>query len=279
MGYPMAGHLSKRNDLDLFVYNRTRKVTDSWLNQYKGSSFDLNNFPNFKFDGLIMCLKDDDSIFDLLIRKKLFQCLKKNSFIVDHSTTSLELVNLIISNKEIVNQKIAFFDSPVSGGEAGALNGSLSIMIGGPANKYSLIRKLMKSYSSSIVKIGPNGHGQLTKMINQLCIASLIQGLSEAIALGKKSNLDMNKVFTAISNGAAQSWQMDNRFHTMIDNKFDFGFAVDLMIKDLNIALEHAKLNNLNLSISKNVLKNYKTLSKKNLGNLDTSSLVKLFNV
>ena len=136
-------------------------------------------------------------------------------------------------------------------------------MIGGPANKYSLIKKLMKSYSSSIVKIGPNGHGQLTKMINQLCIASLIQGLSEAIALGKKSNLDMNKVFTAISNGAAQSWQMDNRFHTMIENKFDFGFAVDLMIKDLNIALEHAKLNNLNLSISKNVLKNYKTLSKK----------------
>ena len=137
----------------------------------------------------------------------------------------------------------------------------------------------MKSYSSTIIKIGPNGHGQLPQMINQLCIASLIQGLSEAIALGKKSNLDMNKVFTAISNGAAQSWQMDNRFHTMIENKFNFGFAVDLMIKDLNIALEHAKLNNLNLSISKNVLKNYKTLSKNNLGNLDTSSLVKLFNV
>ena len=279
MGYPMAGHLSKRNDLDLFVYNRTKKVTDSWLNHYKGSIFDLNSFPKFKFDGLIMCLKDDNSIFDVLIRKKLFQCLKKNSFIVDHSTTSLELVNLIISNKEIVNQKIAFFDSPVSGGEVGAVNGSLSIMIGGPTNKYFLIKKLMKSYSSTIVKIGPNGHGQLTKMINQLCIAALIQGLSEAIALGKKSNLDMNKVFAAISNGAAQSWQMDNRFHTMIDNKFDFGFAVDLMIKDLNIALEHAKLNNLNLSISKNVLKNYKTLSKNNLGNLDTSSLVKLFNV
>ena len=279
MGYPMAGHLSKHNNYDLFIYNRTTQVIDNWLNQYKGHKFDFNKFPRFKFDGLILCLKDDSSIIDLLIKKKLFQCLKNNSFIVDHSTTSVELVNSIISNNEIVKRKISFFDSPVSGGEAGAINGSLSVMIGGPDKKLSIVKKLIHPYSKTIVKIGPNGHGQLTKMVNQICIAGLIQGLSEAIALGKTSNLNMTKVFSAISNGAAQSWQMDNRFNTMVNNQFDFGFAVDLMIKDLKIALEQSKSNDLNLSISKSVLKKYQLLSSNNSGSLDTSSLVKLFDV
>ena len=152
-------------------------------------------------------------------------------------------------------------------------------MIGGPDKKLSIVKKLIDPYSKTIVKIGPNGHGQLTKMVNQLCIAGLIQGLSEAIALGKTSNLNMTKVFSAISNGAAQSWQMDNRFNTMVNNQFDFGFAVDLMIKDLKIALEQSKSYELNLTISKSVLKKYQLLSSTNSGNLDTSSLVKLFDV
>ena len=137
----------------------------------------------------------------------------------------------------------------------------------------------MNSYSNTIVKIGPSGHGQLTKMVNQLCIAGLLQGLAEAIALGKSSNLNMLKVYEAISGGAAQSWQMDNRFITMIEDKYDFGFAVDLMIKDLKIALKNAESKKLNLVISKNVLNRYKQLSKNNFGKLDTSSLIKLFNV
>ena len=137
----------------------------------------------------------------------------------------------------------------------------------------------MNSYSSFITKIGPSGHGQLTKMVNQLCIAGLLQGLAEAITLGKSSNLNMNKVFDAISGGAAQSWQMDNRFKTMVNDNFDFGFAVDLMIKDLRIALKQADLNDLNLKTTKEVLKNYQELSRNNFGNLDTSSLVKLFNI
>ena len=279
MGYPMAGHLSKQNNYDLFIFNRTTQVADKWLNKYKGHKFDFNKLPRFKFDGLILCLKDDASIIDLLIKNKLFKCLKNNSFIIDHSTTSVELVNLITSNDEIVKRKISFFDSPVSGGEAGAIKGSLSVMIGGPDKKLSIVKKLIDPYSKTIVKIGPNGHGQLTKMVNQLCIAGLIQGLSEAIALGKTSNLNMTKVFSAISNGAAQSWQMDNRFNTMVNNQFDFGFAVDLMIKDLKIALEQSKSNELNLTISKSVLKKYQLLSSTNSGNLDTSSLVKLFDV
>ena len=275
----MAGHLSKQNNYDLFIFNRTTQVADKWLNKYKGHKFDFNKLTRFKFDGLILCLKDDASIIDLLIKNKLFKCLKNNSFIIDHSTTSVELVNLITSNDEIVKRKISFFDSPVSGGEAGAIKGSLSVMIGGPDKKLSIVKKLIDPYSKTIVKIGPNGHGQLTKMVNQICIAGLIQGLSEAIALGKTSNLNMTKVFSAISNGAAQSWQMDNRFNTMVNNQFDFGFAVDLMIKDLKIALEQSKSNELNLTISKSVLKKYQLLSSTNSGNLDTSSLVKLFDV
>ena len=167
----------------------------------------------------------------------------------------------------------------MSGGEVGAINGTLSIMYGGPNKRISIIESIMQSYSNKITKIGPSGHGQLTKMVNQLCIAGLLQGLSEGVALGKLSNLNMTKVLEALSGGAAQSWQMDNRFKSMVDGKFDFGFAVDLMIKDLKIALNESSSNDLDLSISKNVLKKYEKLSEKKMGNLDTSSLIKLFNV
>ena len=276
MGYPMAGHLSKNNDIDLYIFNRTNSVSVKWSNQFKGLKFKLTDTSNIKFDGLITCLKDDEAIIKVLITNKLIKLLKKNSFIIDHSSTSIELINTISSHNYITKNKISFFDAPVSGGEVGAINGTLSIMFGGPNKKISKINKLMSSYSSSIVKIGPSGHGQLTKMVNQLCIAGLLQGLSEGIALGKSSNLNMNKVFEAISGGAAQSWQMDNRFKTMVDGKFDFGFAVDLMIKDLKIALKQAGLENLVLRTSNSVIKNYKELSKEGLGNLDTSSLIKL---
>ncbi|NBW85224.1 MAG: NAD(P)-dependent oxidoreductase, partial [Proteobacteria bacterium] len=225
MGYPMAGHLSKTKDIDLFVFNRTIKTTKYWLKQYKGNYYNPNELLNIKFDGLITCLKDDAAILEILINQNLVSTLKKNSFIIDHSTTSLDLIQKISSNQAVIANKISFFDSPVSGGEAGAINGSLSVMFGGPFKKINTIKKLMNAYASSIVHIGPSGHGQLTKMINQLCIAGIIQGLSEGIILGKSSKLDMDKVFTAISNGAAQSWQMDNRFKTMIEDRFDFGFA------------------------------------------------------
>ena len=276
MGYPMAGHLSQNKDLELFIYNRSPQVTRKWLKQYKGNKFDITNPADVMFDGLITCLKDDAAIIDVLLKKNLVLTLKKNSFIIDHSTTSLDLIETITSNETMINKNIYFYDSPVSGGEAGSIKGSLSVMFGGPNKKIVTIKKLMKSYSKSIVHIGPNGHGQLTKMVNQLCIAGLIQGLSEGIALGKSSGLNMNKVFEAISCGAAQSWQMDNRFKTMIKGKFNFGFAVDLMIKDLKISLNEAGLKNLDLTVSRVVLKKYKKLSVEGDGKLDTSSLLKL---
>ena len=276
MGYPMAGHLSKNQDFDIYVYNRTEAVSDKWLSEYKGLKFNLTNSNNIQFNGLISCLKNDEAIVDLLLKKRLISCLNKNSFVLDHSTTSLNLIELITSDECVIKNNISFFDAPVSGGEAGAINGVLSVMFGGPKIKVLTIKKIMNAYSKSIVHIGPSGHGQLTKMVNQICIAGLIQALSEGISLGKSVNLNMKKVFKAISNGAAQSWQMDNRFETMINEKFDFGFAVDLMIKDLNIALKESKDNNLTLKISNQVLKQYKKLSKQGDGDLDTSSLIKV---
>lgn len=276
MGYPMAGHLSKNQDFDIYVYNRTEAISDKWLSEYKGLKFNLTDSNNIQFNGLITCLKNDEAIVDLLLKKRLISCLNKNSFVLDHSTTSLNLIELITSDKFVIKNNISFFDAPVSGGEAGAINGVLSVMFGGPKNKVLTIKKIMNAYSKSIVHIGPSGHGQLTKMVNQICIAGLIQALSEGISLGKSVNLNMKKVFKAISNGAAQSWQMDNRFETMINEKFDFGFAVDLMIKDLNIALKESKDNNLTLKISNQVLKQYKKLSKQGDGDLDTSSLIKV---
>jgi len=278
MGYPMAGHLSKNKDLDLYVYNRNDKISDKWVNEFDGSKFILNNSSNIQFNGLITCLKDDDSIINMLVNKKLLSYLKKNSFIIDHSTTSLELIDKIVSNQNVIVNNISFFDAPISGGQSGAEKGSLSVMFGGPTKQISTIKKIMSSYSSSTIRIGPSGHGQLTKMVNQLCIAGLLQGLSEGMALGMKRQLNMNKVFDAISKGAAQSWQMDNRFKTMVKGQFDFGFAVDLMIKDLKIALRESENASLDLNITKAVLKKYEILSDQDDGRLDTSSLLKNLN-
>ena len=275
----MSGHLSKDPNIDLYVFNRSNLVTKRWLKDFNGLEFKLSKDSKNKFNGLITCLKDDSSIVEVLIKNNFIGLLKSNAFVIDHSTTSLQLIQNISSNKKFISNNISFFDAPVSGGEVGAINGTLSIMYGGPNKKISIIESIMQSYSNKITKIGPSGHGQLTKMVNQLCIAGLLQGLSEGVALGKSSNLNMTKVLEAISGGAAQSWQMDNRFKSMVDNKFDFGFAVDLMIKDLKIALDQANLNNLDLKTTKSVLKNYKKLSHDKNGDLDTSSLVKLFNV
>ena len=263
-------------NLDIYVFNRTSTVSAKWVKKYNGTQLiDLDNC-SVKFDGLITCLKDDASISSVILESGFLDFLKTNSFIVDHSTTSLNLVTAISQHPKILDKKISFFDAPVSGGEAGAINGALSIMLGGPKKKLLQINNLMHSYAKNIVHIGPSGHGQLTKMVNQLCIASLIQGLSEGIALGNKANLNMDKVAQAISGGAAQSWQMDNRFKSMVNGDFDFGFAVDLMIKDLKIALNQSNKLAIKMPSSKSVLLNYQKLSSQGDGRLDTSSLIKL---
>ena len=275
MGFHMAGHLTLSKH-EIHVFNRSYLKAKGWTKIHKGFAIkSLNNLSQL-YDGVFVCLKDDDAILDVLFNTKLIESIKVGAFIVDHSTTSLKLVNRIISDNQIAKKKITFFDAPISGGEAGAINGTLSVMLGG-GNKNSLIvRKLVKTYAKNIVHVGPNGHGQLTKMINQICIAGLLQGLSEALSFGSQKKLDMNKVLDAISQGAAQSWQMENRAVTMLNDKFNFGFAVDLMIKDLKIALLEAKSLDLNLKVTKDILNRYKKLSDEGYGTYDTSSLIKL---
>ena len=275
MGFHMAGHLT-RSKHEIHVFNRSYLKTKGWTKTHKGFAIkSLNNLSQL-YDGVFVCLKDDDAILDVLFNTKLIESIKVGAFIVDHSTTSLKLVNRIISDNQIAKKKITFFDAPISGGETGAINGTLSVMLGG-GNKNSLIvRKLLKTFAKNIVHVGPNGHGQLTKMVNQICIAGLLQALSEALSFGSQKKLDMNKVLDAISRGAAQSWQMENRAETMLNDKFNFGFAVDLMIKDLKIALLEAKSLDLNLKVTKDILNRYKKLSDEGYGTYDTSSLIKL---
>ena len=278
MGFPMAGNLSLNSEAQIYVFNRTQSVSARWIKKYQGTQVTSFNDLSIKFDGVITCLKDDASIKSTILQSGLLKLIKTKGFIVDHSTTSLALVDCISNHPNLHLKKILFFDAPVSGGEVGAINANLSVMLGGPNKKIQEIKGLIQSYAKIITHIGPSGHGQLTKMVNQLCIASLIQGLSEGIILGKKSNLNMGNVLEAISGGAAQSWQMDNRFKTMVEGNFDFGFAVDLMIKDLKIALTHSKNLDINLPTSKSILKNYKKLALSGDGKSDTSSLIKLLN-
>ena len=275
MGFHMASHLT-RSQHEIHVFNRSHLKAKRWIKTNKGFAIKSLNNLSHSYDGVFLCLKDDDAILDILFKSKLIESIKVGAFIVDHSTTSLKLVNQIISDNQIATKKITFFDAPISGGEAGAINGTLSVMLGGGNKNILVVRRLIKTFAKKIVHVGPNGHGQLTKMINQICIAGLLQGLSEALSFGSQKKLDMNKVLDAISQGAAKSWQMENRAVTMLEDKFNFGFAVDLMIKDLKIALLEAKSLDLNLKVTKDVLNRYKKLSDEGYGNYDTSSLIKL---
>ena len=277
MGYPMAGYISKGGH-NVTVYNRTGAKADKWLKEFKGKKADTPKDAAKDADYIFTCVGNDNDLKEVTFGDNgIFKSIKKGAVYIDNTTASATIAREIYSHAK--KNGFGFLDAPVSGGQAGAENGALTVMIGGDDQAYKKAAPIIDCYSKKMKLLGPAGNGQLAKMVNQICIAGLVQGLSEAINFGQKAGLNMEDVIEVISKGAAQSWQMENRYKTMLEDKFDFGFAVDLMIKDLNIALEHAKLNNLNLSISKNVLKNYKTLSKNNLGNLDTSSLVKLFNV
>jgi 3-hydroxyisobutyrate dehydrogenase-like beta-hydroxyacid dehydrogenase len=273
MGFPMAGHLAKAG-CDVTVFNRSVKKSKLWTEKYnRPYSESLSDLPN-ELDMVITCLKDDTSISDILSNENLVNKVKPGGFIVDHSTTSVELVRELYTFYKSNN--ITFYDSPVSGGELGAQNGQLSVMIGGDDAFLNQIKPIIQYYASAIEYIGLSGSGQLTKMINQICITGVIKSLSEAINFAKaQEGLDLNKVFNAISSGAAQSWQLDNRFHTMVKGEFDFGFGIDLMIKDLKIAINQANRNNVPLKTVQSILDEYIILSEMGGGDQDTSSLIK----
>lgn len=272
MGYPMAGHLSKTNNVT--VYNRTTSKSKKWIEDFNGTILLNLSEIDSHYDFVISCIGNDVDLIEITTAENgCFKLLSYNSIFIDHSTVSPKLVKTI--NTEASNLGLTFLDAPISGGEAGAINGALSIMVGGSLESFNKSEKLLQTYGKKIKYMGPSGSGQLTKIINQICIAGLVQGLSEAVHFMKKTDLSADDVLDVISGGAAQSWQLDNRLKTMSEDKFNFGFAVDLMRKDLGIAFDQAEEYGIDLEVTKIVDKFYSELQKMGHNRLDTSSLIK----
>ena len=274
MGYPMAGHLQK-NGYNVTVFNRTESKAKKWVEEYGGQMGKTPNEASLNAEIVFMCVGRDEDIIEVMEGDNgILSSAKEGLIIVDHTTASAEIARTYFA--KLQKRNVAFLDAPISGGQAGAENGALSIMIGGEENDFEVVKPVLQSYGKAIELIGPSGSGQIAKMINQICIAGLVQGLSEAIAFGKKAKVDMEKVLSVISKGAAQSWQMENRYRTMIDGKFDYGFAVDWMRKDLSICFNEAKKNGASLPITEIVDKYYEEVQKNGGNRLDTSSLMTL---
>jgi len=274
MGYNMAGHL-KKNNFNTTVYNRTSSVADKWVNEFAGNSKSTPGEAASNADIVCICVgRDEDLISVMEGDNGIINNIKKNSIIVDHTTASADIARKYYKLAKEGN--FSFLDAPVSGGQAGAENGILSVMVGGDESQFNIAKPVISAYGKTIELIGPAGSGQLAKMINQICIAGLVQGLSEAMAFGKKANLDMEKVLQVISKGAAQSWQMENRYKTMLKNEYEFGFAVDWMRKDLSICFNEAEKNGASLPVTKIVDKYYEEVQKNGGSRYDTSSLMTL---
>ena len=274
MGYPMAGHLQNKG-YNVTVYNRTTAKAEKWVEEYKGSMAKTPGEASQNSEIVFMCVGRDEDIIEVMEGEGgILSNVAEGSIIVDHTTASAEIARNYY--QKLKDKKLSFLDAPVSGGQAGAENGVLSIMIGGDEKDYNTVKPVLTSYGKAVELIGPSGSGQIAKMINQICIAGLVQGLSEAMAFGKKSNVDMEKVLSVISKGAAQSWQMENRYRTMLDGKFDYGFAVDWMRKDLSICFNEASKNGAILPVTKIVDKYYEEVQKNGGNRFDTSSLMTL---
>ena len=272
MGFPIAGHISQ--SYKTLVFNRTINKAQKWTSQFEGEICESIKDLTSKSNVILLCLSEDKDIEEIVLGKGgILEYLKEGTIVVDHSTTSTNLATSV--SKHLLKKKSFYLDAPVSGGEAGAQNGTLSVMIGGDEVAYKDISSILDCYSSFYKYMGPSGNGQLTKMINQICIAGLIQALAEAASFSKKSGISPKEVLDVISRGAAQSWQMENRWESMINDEYDFGFAVDLMVKDLEIVSKFSKQIGANISMTEMIKSYYKELQNMGAGGLDTSSLLK----
>ncbi len=275
MGYPMAGYISKAGH-NVTVYNRTKSKAEKWTKEHKGKLAETPMDAVKESDFIFTCVGNDNDLREVTLGDKgIFKTAKKGSVYIDNTTASAEIARELY--KKARSAGFHFLDAPVSGGQAGAENGALTVMIGGDTEAYKKASPVIDCYSKKMKLLGPSGSGQLAKMVNQICIAGIVQGLSEAINFGLNAKLKMEDVIEVISKGAAQSWQMENRYKTMIDDKFDYGFAVDWMRKDLKIAMEEAKRNNSPLPITKIIDEYYGEIQKMNGNRWDTSSLIKRF--
>lgn len=270
MGFPMAGHLDAAGH-DVRVWNRTREKSQAWARQHVGEACDAIGAAVEDRELVFMCVGDDPDV--RAVAEPALEAMPAGSVLVDHTTASAGLARELSIAAKVAGD-IGFLDAPVSGGQAGAQKGGLSIMCGGEERVFKIARPVMDAYAGAIVHAGPSGAGQLVKMVNQICIAGLVQGLAEGLHFAQCAGLDPETVVNAISKGAAQSWQMDNRWRTMVKNEFDFGFAVDWMRKDLRIALEEARVNNAQLPVTALVDQFYAELQTCDGGRWDTSSLI-----
>ena len=272
MGYPMAGHLAA-NGHETVVYNRTDSKADAWCKQHEGEAAGHPAQAAANAEIVFSCVGNDDDVREVLLGGSgVLEAIAPGSIIVDHTTTSATVAREI--HAEAAAKSVEFLDAPVSGGQAGAENGQLSVMVGGDAETFARAKPVMDSFAKAITHIGDAGTGQLAKMVNQICIAGLLQGLSEGLAFANRAGLDPAVLIQAISGGAAQSWQMENRWQTMANGEFDFGFAVDWMRKDLGIALDEASRNGAKLDVAKLVDSFYAEIQAMGGNRWDTSSLI-----
>jgi len=275
MGYPMAGYISKAGH-NVTVYNRTTSKADKWLKEYKGSKAETPSKAAENANFIFTCVGNDNDLKEVTFGEKgIFKTIKKGAVYIDNTTASATIARDIYQHAKKNN--FGFLDAPVSGGQAGAENGALTVMLGGDQEDYDKAKHIIDCYSKKMKLLGKAGNGQLAKMVNQICIGGLVQALSEGINFGLKAGLNMEDVIEVISKGAAQSWQMENRYKTMIDDKFEFGFAVDWMRKDLKIAMDEAKNNGSLLPITELVDKFYGEVQGMGGNRWDTSSLIKRF--
>ncbi|MCU0819460.1 MAG: NAD(P)-dependent oxidoreductase [Beijerinckiaceae bacterium] len=273
MGYPMAGHLKNKGGHEVTVYNRTFAKAEAWAAQHGGKAARTPKEAAEGQDFIFACVGNDDDLRAVMTGPDgAFHGAKAGAIFVDNTTASAEVAREL--HVAALKKGFAFIDAPVSGGQAGAENGVLTVMCGGDAEPYAKAEPVIMSFARACRLLGPSGAGQLTKMMNQICIAGLVQGLSEAIHFGKRAGLDIEAVLEVISKGAAGSWQMENRGKTMNAGKFDFGFAVDWMRKDLGIVLDEARKNGANLPVTALVDQFYSEVQKMGGKRWDTSSLI-----
>ena len=275
MGYPMAGYISKAGH-NVTVYNRTKSKAEKWIKQYKGNIANTPEEAAKDSDFVFTCVGNDDDLKEVAIGKKgIFNTIKKGAIYIDNTTASATVARELHKNAKA--HGFGFLDAPVSGGQAGAENGALTVMVGGDQKDFDKAKDVISCYSKKVKLLGSSGSGQLAKMVNQICVASVCQGLSESINFGLNAGLKMEDVIEVISKGAAQSWQMENRYKTMIDDKFDFGFAVDWMRKDLKIALDESNKNKSPLPVTKIIDGYFEEIQKMGGNRWDTSSLIRRF--
>ena len=272
MGFPMAGHLAKAGH-GVTVYNRSPAKAEAWVAEFGGKSAATPREAAVGAEIVFCCVGNDDDLRSVVLGDGgAFAGMAKNTVFVDHTTASADVARELAALA--VEHGLHFIDAPVSGGQAGAQNGALTVMCGGDAATFDTIKPAATAFSRAIMLLGASGSGQLAKMVNQICIAGVVQGLSEAVAFGQRAGLDMEAVLGVISKGAAQSWQMENRGKTMIEGKFDFGFAVDWMRKDLGLVLGEANRNGARLPMTALVDQFYADVQQAGGARWDTSSLI-----